>query len=84
MRITQELTSEKDDVGLALRQHLVRLSCRRDHAHRTHRNISVYLLDRLRKRNLQKTKERKRAPRTPRRPLFHKREIERGREGRTW
>jgi len=57
MRITQELASEKDDVRLALRQHVVRLLWRRDHAHRTDRNVRVCLLDRLRKRNLQKRKE---------------------------
>jgi len=56
MRITHELASEKDDVRLALRQHLVRLLGRRDHAHRTDRNVRVRLLDRLRKRNLQKRK----------------------------
>jgi len=52
VRIAQELASEKDDVRLALCQDVVRLSWRRDHADRTHCNIGVCLLDRLRKRNL--------------------------------
>ena len=82
MRITQELTSEKDDIRLALRQHVVRLSWRRDHAHRTDRNVRVCLLDRLRKRNLQKRKERGSARHAPHvRPLFFRerdRERERG------
>ena len=56
MRIAHELASEKDDVRLALRQHVVRLLRRRDHAHRADRNVRVRLLDRLRKRNLQKRK----------------------------
>ena len=57
MRIAQELAREQDDVGLALRQHVVCLSRRRDHAHRSHDDVRVSLLDSLRERDLQKQNE---------------------------
>ena len=82
MRITHELASEKDDVRLALRQHVVRLLRRRDHAHRADCNVRVRLLDRLRKRNLQKRKREKKGarathPTSP--PFFRERDGERER-----